>query len=125
MNSLALLGAEAILQPSATTTPDREEELVLARANAIVNQCYVLNVNATTTIGGGRAIGVDPEGRVLFEGGSGEGLIPEVIDLGRPAAVRAHETRGMSLVLRELQEAPEDFLRAYAGIIGGHPNREA
>jgi hypothetical protein len=31
----------------------------------------------------------------------------------------------MNPVLRELREGPEDFLRAYAGIIGGHPNREA
>jgi formamidase len=82
VNGLALLAAEAILQPSATTTPDREEELVLARANAIVNQCYVLNVNAATMIGRGRSIGVDPDGRVHFEGGSGEELIPEVIDSG-------------------------------------------
>ena len=47
-------GAEVILHPTMTSTPDREEELVLARANAIVNQCYVLNVNAALEVGGGR-----------------------------------------------------------------------
>ena len=66
--SLALRGAEVIAHPTLTTTPDREEELVLARANAIRYQCYVINPNAVVTIGGGRSIGVDPEGRVLFEG---------------------------------------------------------
>jgi formamidase len=115
---LALRGAEAILQPSATTTPDREEEVVLARANAIVNQCYVLNVNAATTIGGGRSIGVDPEGRVLFEAGSGEELIPEVIDLARAETVRARGTRGMNPVLREIQDAPVDFKRTFAAALG-------
>ena len=58
--SLALRGAEVIAHPTLTTTPDREEELVLARANAITNQCYVINPNAVVTIGGGRSIGVDP-----------------------------------------------------------------
>jgi predicted amidohydrolase len=32
---LALAGAEVLLHPTLTTTADREEELVLARANAI------------------------------------------------------------------------------------------
>jgi len=114
---LALKGAEAILQPSATTTPDREEELVLARANAIVNQCYVLNVNGATTIGGGRSVGVDPEGRMLFEGGSGEELIPEVIDLARSTTVRERGTRGMNPVLHEIQDAPADFIRTYAATL--------
>ena len=41
---LAFRGAEIILHPTLTTTADREQELVLARANAIVNQCYVVNV---------------------------------------------------------------------------------
>ena|ERR671918_765567 len=115
---LALLGAEAILQPSATTTPDREEELVLARANAIAHQCYVLNVNAATTVGGGRSVGVDPEGRILFQGGSGEELILEVIDLGRAASVRERGTRGMNPVLREFREAPAGFLRTFSRLAG-------
>jgi predicted amidohydrolase len=42
---LALQGAELIAQPTATTTPDREEEVVLARANAIANQVYLFNPN--------------------------------------------------------------------------------
>jgi len=33
---LAWMGAEVILQPSATGTSDREQEIVIARANAIV-----------------------------------------------------------------------------------------
>jgi formamidase len=111
---LALAGAEAILAPTMTSTPDREEELVLARANAIVNQCYVLNVNAALTVGGGRSIGVDPEGRVLFEGGSGEELFPEVLDLDRVRTVRERGTRGLNRMLRQLTEdAPPAAFRHY------------
>jgi predicted amidohydrolase len=69
---LALQGAELILHPTLTTTPDREQELVMARANAITNQCYVLNVNAVPSFGGGRSIGVDPRVAVLFELGQAE-----------------------------------------------------
>ena len=102
--SLAMRGAEVILHPTLTTTPDREEELVMARANAIANQCYVINVNASVEIGGGRSIGVDPEGRVLFEGGSGEEFFSEVLDLDRVATVRDRGTRGMNRLLWQLQE---------------------
>ena len=95
--SLALRGAEVIAHPTLTSTPDREEELVLARANAITNQCYVINPNAVVTIGGGRSIGVDPEGRVMFEAGSGEEFIPAVLDLEpRPNGARARDTRSQS-----------------------------
>ena len=101
---LALRGAEVILHPTLTSTPDREEELVLARANAIVNQCYVVNINMGGTIGGGRSIAVDPEGRVLFEGGSGEEFFSEVLDLDRVVTVRDRGTRGMNRLLWQLQE---------------------
>lgn len=101
---LALQGAEVILHPTLTSTPDREEELVLARANAIVNQCYVLNVNGALEVGGGRSIGVDPEGRVLFEGGTGEEYFSEVLDLDRVTTVREHGTRGLNRLLHHFTE---------------------
>jgi formamidase len=102
--SLAIRGAEVILHPTLTTTPDREEELVLARANAIANQCYVINVNASVEVGGGRSIGVDPEGRVLFEGGGGEEFFSEVLDLDRVRTVRERGTRGLNRLLWQLEE---------------------
>jgi formamidase len=114
--SLALRGAEVIAHPTLTTTPDREEELVLARANAIVNQCYVINPNAVVTIGGGRSIGVDPEGRVLFEGGAGEEFLPEVLDLDRVRTVRERGTRGLNRVLDHVREAPRGIFDVYEGL---------
>jgi formamidase len=102
--SLALGGAEVILHPTLTSTPDRAEELILAQANAITNQCYVLNVNGALEVGGGRSIGVDPEGRTLFEGGSGEEYLSEVLDLDRVTTVRERGTRGMNRLLWQLEE---------------------
>jgi formamidase len=115
--SLALRGAEMLLHPTLTSTPDREEELVLARANAIANQCYVLNVNASLDVGGGRSVAVDPEGRVLFEGGAGEEYLTEVLDLDRVRTVRARGTRGLNRLLWQLGEhgspAADPPYRAY------------
>jgi formamidase len=102
--ALALGGAEVILHPTLTSTPDRAEELILAQANAITNQCYVLNVNGALEVGGGRSIGVDPEGRTLFEGGSGEEYLSEVLDLDRVTTVRERGTRGMNRLLWQLEE---------------------
>ena len=119
--ALALDGAELIVHPTLTTTSDREQELVLARANAIVNQAFVINVNAATTIGGGRSIGVDPEGRVLFEAGTGEELITEVIDLDRVRQVREHGTRGLNPLLKEVREASRGFVERHADLLRGDP----
>lgn len=91
---LGLRGAELIAQPTATTTPDRDQEVVLARANAIVNQVFLFNPNLVTTFGPGRSVGVDPEGRLLFEAGANEELLVEVVDLDRVPEIRRRGTRG-------------------------------
>ena len=111
---LALQGAELIAQPTATTTPDREEEIVLARANAIVNQVYLFNPNMVSTIGQGRSVGVDPEGRVLFEAGASEELFVEVVDLDRVDQLRRRGTRGITRPWKHVLEGPrEAVLRPY------------
>jgi formamidase len=111
---LALRGAEVILHPTLTSTPDREDELVLARANAVVNQCYVVNINMGDTIGGGRSIAVDPEGRVLYTAGAGEELLPEILDLERTAEVRERGSRGITSPLRHFREGPAAVMEPYA-----------
>lgn len=69
---LAWLGADTILNIVKTTSPDREQELVLARANAIVNQNVVVSVNCAGPIGRGRSIVVGPEGFVMAEAASAQ-----------------------------------------------------
>jgi formamidase len=110
---LAFGGAELIVHPTLTTTPDREQELVLARANAIANQLYVVNVNAATSVGGGRSIAVDPEGRTLFELGPGEELAIEIIDLDRVEAVRRRGTRGVTRAFQHALQAPRAVFEPY------------
>jgi predicted amidohydrolase len=65
VRSLTWMGAEVIFCPTATYTSDRSLELVLAQANAGVNQVYFLNVNGVGGGGIGQSIFVDAEGRVL------------------------------------------------------------
>jgi formamidase len=107
---LALQGAELIAQPTATATPDREEEVVLARANAITNQVYLFNPNMISTFGPGRSVGVDPEGRLLFEGGAGEELFVEVVDLDRVAEIRRRGTRGITRPWQHFLDGPREAL---------------
>jgi formamidase len=110
---LALAGAEVIVQPALTATSDRNEEVLMARAAAIANQVFVLNVNAASTIGGGRSVGIDPEGRVLFEGGGGPELIVEVLDVDRVPLVRERGTRGLNRVWQHFLQAPAGVFEPY------------
>ena len=110
------MGAEVVLQPTLTTTSDRAAELVTARANAIVNQLYVINVNAAAPAGLGRSLIVDPEGSVRVEAGSGEELLTDVIDLDAVARVRRLGTAGVSRMWEQLDRgaASELELPMYA-----------
>ena len=58
---LAWMGAEVIMNVVRTTTCDRAQEVVLARANAVVNQVFVVSVNAAGPAGAGQNLVVDPE----------------------------------------------------------------
>ena len=60
---------------SLTPTSDREAEVAVARANAIVNQFHVVNINAGAPAGIGRSVVVDPEGTVRYEAGPSEEVI--------------------------------------------------
>jgi formamidase len=84
--SLAWQGAEAIFQVTLTGTSDRDAETVVARANAIVNQVAVVNVNAAAPVGNGRSLVIDPEGAVRYEAGVGEEVVTAVIDLDQVRA---------------------------------------
>lgn len=118
---LALQGAELILHPTLTTTTDREQELVMARANAIANQCFVMNVNAVPSYGGGRSIGVDPEGHVLFELGQTEEFAVAVVDLERARQVRHHGTGGLNRLLAQVEGAPKAAFEPYRRLLGRRP----
>jgi formamidase len=113
---LAWMGAEVVLQPTLTTTSDRPAELILARANAIANQLYVVNVNAATPAGLGRSLVVDPEGIVRVQAGEGEELVTDVLDLDAVTRVREHGLAGVSRMWEQLIRAgPAIDLPVYGG----------
>jgi len=100
--NLAWMGAEAIFCPTATYTSDRAQEIILARAHAIMNQLYFLNLNGLEGGGIGRSIFVDPEGRVLRNSGEAEIVLTETIDLDTVSRVRQYGTIGTSQLWKDL-----------------------
>lgn len=96
VRQLAWLGAEIVIQPTLTTTRDREMELVCARANAWTNQVYVVNVNAADPAAVGASAIVDPEGIVRQQAGAGEEILVDVLDLDAVTRVRQHGSAGLN-----------------------------
>jgi formamidase len=114
--SLAWQGAEAIFQVTFTETSDREAETVMARANAIVNQVAVVNVNAAAPIANGRSLVIDPEGAVRYEAGVGEELVTAVIDLDQVRRVRERGSFGINRLWDEMDRVgPGLELPLYGG----------
>lgn len=116
---LAWMGAELVLNLVKTTTPDREQELVLARANAIFNQVFLLSVNCAGPIGQGRSLLVGPEGEVVASvDAAAAASLQAVIDVSEAQAVRRRGTCGENRMW--LQFRPGDRridLPAYGGTI--------
>lgn len=83
VRTLAVMGAEVILHPTLTGTIDREIELSIARAMATVNQCFFFDVNGLDSGGSGRSIVCGPDGRVLYQAGGNEEIIPVELNVER------------------------------------------
>jgi predicted amidohydrolase len=114
---LGWLGAEVVLNIVKTVAADRAQELVLARANAIVNQLYFLSVNAAGPVGTGRSTYIDPNGDVLAELPDDQPATTVLeLDLDRVREIRDHGTAGLNRLWNQLR--PEDApipLPAYRG----------
>jgi formamidase len=120
---LAWLGAEVVLQPTLTTTSDRDPELVMARANAIFNQLFVVSLNAAQPAALGRSLIADPEGIVRLQAGEGEELLTDVLDLEAVTRVRRYGTAGVSRMWEQILRAgPEVELPMYGGRV--RPQRQ-
>jgi formamidase len=114
--SLAWQGAEAIFQVTLTGTSDRDAETVIARANAIVNQVAVFNVNAAAPVGNGRSLVIDPEGAVRYEAGVGEEVVTAVLDLDQVKRVRERGSFGLNRLWEEMDRVgPRLELPLYGG----------
>jgi predicted amidohydrolase len=92
---LAWMGADLVINLVKTVGADRPHELVLARANSIVNQVFTLSVNTAGPVGRGRSIIVDPEGAVLDESpDEAPRVFIHVLDLSHVQRVRDAGTAG-------------------------------
>jgi predicted amidohydrolase len=106
---MAWHGAEVMLLPSMTGTIDRAQELVLARAQAITNQCIVVNINIAGALGHGCSIVVGAEGQVLHQAGSAAELIPLDLDLQQVRRTRANGLLGLGQVLKSFRDGSAVF----------------
>jgi formamidase len=114
---LAWWGAEVLVQPVLTGTTDRDGEVAIARATAIVNQMAVVNVNAASPAGGGRSVLIDAEGIVRYEAGAGEEVLVDVVDLDAVARARARGSFGMNRLWEQWdREAPKLDLPMYGAL---------
>jgi formamidase len=104
IRTLVWMGAEVILHPALTTTADRDAEVIVEQAMALLNQCYMIDVNAVGGMGGGRSLLVDPNGRVLQQAGSHEEVLTQVLDLDLVRHVREHGTLGLNQLLKQLRD---------------------
>jgi formamidase len=115
---LAWSGAEVVLQPTLTTTSDRDAETILVRANAIANQLYVVSVNAPGPMALGRSLIADPEGLVRVSAGAGEEMLSDILDLDAVTRVRTHGSFGLNRLLDQLDRVgPGLELPMYGGYV--------
>jgi predicted amidohydrolase len=107
--SVAWMGAEFVVNVVKTIGSDRKQERILAQANAIANQVFMLSVNAAGPIGAGGSIVSDPEGTVVADLPSADpGLMTFVIDLDDVSRVREVGTEGFNRMWSQM--APDDPL---------------
>ncbi|MET3141752.1 UNVERIFIED_ORG: putative amidohydrolase [Arthrobacter sp. UYEF10] len=116
---LAWMGAEVILNVVKTTTPDRRQELVLAKANAIVNQVFMVSVNCAGPTGKGRSIIVDPEGNTLAEApDDAPALLTAELDLAAVEHVRTYGTENLNRPWSQFRDGEDAIeLPVYQGRI--------
>jgi predicted amidohydrolase len=107
--ALVWKGAEVIIHPTMTGTIDRPQELIIAQANAIVNQCYFIDVNAAGQLGNGRSIIVGPEGEIIHQSGEVGEQVPFTIDLNRLREVRKSGTLRLGQILKSFRDTPIEF----------------
>lgn len=116
---LAWMGAEVVLNLVKTTTCDRAQEVILAQANAIVNQVFVVSVNCAGPVGTGRSLVVDPEGIVRAETvGAEQTVLTHVLDLDHVPRARQYGTVGLTRPWEQFQPGdPSLPLPLYGGSI--------
>jgi predicted amidohydrolase len=109
MRSLVWLGAEVILHPTFTSTPDRPLELIVEQSHAILNQCFMVNTNAAPIAARGRSLIVGPTGQILAEAGTDDVILTAILDLDQVRQAREYGTLGLSQTLKQWRDTAVTF----------------
>ena len=104
VRALTYLGAEGILHPTLTNTLDRDLELSIARASAITNQCYFVDINSCGSLGNGKSIVVGPEGEIIHQSDRVEEQVPVILDLDRVKHTRENGILGLGQPLKSFRD---------------------
>ena len=107
--ALACMGAEVILHPTLTNTIDRDAELAIARASAVSNQCFFVDVNAAGRLGNGRSIVAGPGGDVIYQAGESREIIALQLDLQYLRRVREEGWHGLGQPLKSFRDSRVRF----------------
>jgi len=107
--ALVWKGAEVVIHPTLTGTIDRPQELIIAQANAIMNQCYFVDVNGAGQLANGRSIVVGPEGEIVHQSGEVGEQIPFALDLGRVREVRRSGTLQLGQILKSFRDTCVEY----------------
>jgi len=107
--SLVSEGAEFILHPTMTNSIDRDAELAIARANAAMNQCYLMDINVAGDYGVGRSIVCGPGGEVIHEAGSGREVILIDVNLDHVRQVRERGWHGTGQTLKSFRDSDMSY----------------
>lgn len=109
VRTLCAMGAEVILVPTMTNTIDRDVELAIARANAAINQCFIVDVNVSGDQGNGRSVIYGPGGELIHEAGTGREIMAVELDLNQVRNVRTRGWHGLGQVLKSFRDMPVRF----------------
>lgn len=114
--TLAWLGAEVIVHPTMTNTIDRDVEISLARANAVSNQLYFIDINVAGQLGNGRSVICGPGGEVVHQAGEVREIIAVELDLAHVRRCRERGWHGLGQVLKSWRDCEVEFPPYTAGV---------
>lgn len=109
VRTLAVMGAEVILHPTLTGTMDRDIEHSIAQTMAAVNQCFFFDINGLDDGGIGRSTICGPDGRIMYQAGSTEEIIPIEIDMERVKRSRELGVMRLGQPLKSFRDHMGDF----------------